>query len=216
MTLPFTLEQFLEVFSAYNRLVWPGALLLWVASVVAFILILRRHVRAPRFLGWLLVAHWIWSGAAYHLAFFRDINPAALYFGILFMVQAGLFAWWTLRAPLAAFVAAPTAWPRFGRLVMGLALLYPALTLAFGMRYPRMPTFGVPCPTVLFTIGALLVARSTAPRWLGLIPLAWTVVGGSAAFLLGMHADYALVVAGGLLLASMLFPRQTTRHPMVR
>ena len=209
MTLPFTLEQFLDVFAAYNRLLWPGALLLWIASLVAFIRLLRGDVRATRLIGWLLVVHWSWSGAGYHVAFFRDINPAALYFGVLFLAQAAFFAWWTLRAPAAAFDAQPTAWSRLGRLLMGYALAYPALGLVFGLSYPRMPTFGVPCPTVLFTVGALLVARAAAPRWLGLIPLAWTVVGGSAAFLFRVRADLALVVAGGMLLVSMLLPRRT-------
>src|SRR5690606_344883 len=118
--------------------------------------------------------------------FFQDINPAALYFGVLFLMQAGLFAWWTIRAPAAVFEAHPTAWSRLGRLLMGYALVYPALGLVVGLSYPRMPTFGVPCPTVLFTVGALLAARAAAPRWLGLLPLAWTVVGGSAAFLFGV------------------------------
>lgn len=207
MTLPFTLEQFLNVFAAYNELLWPAVLLLWIASLGALVLLARRDARGPKLVGLLLAIQWGWSGAVYHLAFFRDINPAALLFGALFLAQAGLFAWWTLRSPAAALQWRPTFLVRAGFALMAYALAYPALGLAFGLSYPRMPTFGVPCPTTLFTIGALLVARTAAPRWLGLIPLAWTVIGGSAAFLLEVHADLALPLSGALLLASMVIRR---------
>lgn len=158
MSLPFTLEQFLDVFAAYNRLLWPAALVLWIASLGGFILLLRRDARGPRFVGWLLAVHWSWSGAVYHLAYFRDINPAALLFGALFLAQAGLFASWTLRLPAAAFDVPPTLWTRLGTILMGYALAYPALGLALGLSYPRMPTFGVPCPTTLY-------ASSTGRVW---------------------------------------------------
>lgn len=208
MTLPFTLEQFLDVFAAYNRLLWPGALLLWISSVGALVLLMRGDGRAPKLLGWVLAAQWGWSGIAYHLAFFRDINPAAVVFGVLFVAEAALFAWWTLRSLNAATHWPPTGWTRVGLALMVYAIIYPVLGLAFGLRYPRMPTFGVPCPTTLFTVGAFLVAGSAAPRWLGLIPLAWTVVGGSAAFLFGVRADLALPIAGAVLLVSMALPRR--------
>lgn len=211
MTLPFSLDEFLDVFAAYNRLLWPGALLLWIAGVVALVLFLRRDHRATKVMGWTLVAQWAWSGAAYHLAFFRAINPVAVAFGALFLVQAGLLAWWTLRATPTAFPRPTSMWGRIGVVLIGYALAYPLLGLALGLDYPRLPTFGVPCPTTLFTVGALLVARETAPRWLGLIPLAWTAVGGSAAFLFGIHADLALPVAGTVLLMSMVLPRGRTQ-----
>jgi hypothetical protein len=58
-----------------------------------------------------------------------------------------------------------------------------------------MPTFGVPCPTTLYTTGILLMSGHV--RWpLLAIPLAWSIIGGSAALLLGMTPDYALLLAG--------------------
>jgi hypothetical protein len=208
MVIPFTLEQFLDVFGAYNRALWPAALLLWVATLLGIVLLLRRDRRATRVLGVLLAIHWAWSGIAYHFAYFRSINPAASLFAVLFVVQAGLFLWWTLQAAPTAVQVQATLWSRLGVALMIYGLAYPALGLALGLGYPRMPTFGVPCPTTLFTVGALLVGRSTMPRSLGIIPLAWTVVGGSAAFHFGVRADFALPVAGAILLASMVLGRR--------
>jgi hypothetical protein len=79
------------------------------------------------------------------------------------------------------------------------SLAYPFVTLAVGFRYPRMATFGVPCPTALLTAGLLLATSPPAPRIVLLIPLLWCIIGGSAAFLLHVHTDWPLL-AGGLLL----------------
>lgn len=59
--------------------------------------------------------------------------------------------------------------------------------------------------------GRAPVARESTPRSLGLIPLAWTVVGGSAAFILGVHVDLALLLVGAVLLVSLVVPRRGSR-----
>ena len=37
MNLPFTVEQFLDVFAQYNQAVWP-------IQIVAYVLVLQRHL----------------------------------------------------------------------------------------------------------------------------------------------------------------------------
>lgn len=91
------------------------------------VLLVRRDPRATRFIGVLLAIHWAWSGIAYHLAFFRTINPAATLFGTVFVLQAGLFLWWTMRAPPSAFQLKADLWSHLGVSLMVYALLYPAL-----------------------------------------------------------------------------------------
>jgi hypothetical protein len=48
---------------------------------------------------------------------------------------------------------------------------------------------------MIFTAGLLMFARSVSWR-LAIVPVIWSVIGGSAAFLLGVRADYALPTAG--------------------
>jgi hypothetical protein len=53
------------------------------------------------------------------------------------------------------------------------------------------------------------------PWWLLVIPFAWSLIGGSAAFLLGVPQDWALLVSG-LLAAPMLLrgpARQSVAMP---
>jgi hypothetical protein len=64
-----------------------------------------------------------------------------------------------------------------------------------GHTFPNAPTFGLPCPTTLFTFGLLLLAAPGLHRALVIGPLAWALVGGTAAFALGVPQDYGLFVA---------------------
>ena len=53
---------------------------------------------------------------------------------------------------------------------------------------------GLPCPTTIFTAGVLMLA--TPGSWgLSTVPVLWSAIGGSAAFLLGLRADVALPIA---------------------
>lgn len=62
----------------------------------------------------------------------------------------------------------------------------------------------MPCPTTLLTIGLLVTIRGGVPVSLGIIPVVWAAIGGSAALLLNVATDYALLAAGGLALGSLV------------
>jgi len=77
--------------------------------------------------------------------------------------------------------------------------------MAFGHRYPRVPTFGLPCPTTIFTLGILLLASFPFPKSVFIVPFLWSVVGTSAAFQLGVLQDLSLLVSGLLGLRGMVY-----------
>lgn len=200
MQLPFTHDQFLDVFGAYNRALWPAAILTWLLTAAAIVALYRRGPSASRLVATVLAFHWGWAGIAYHVAFFRSINPAADLFGAVFVLQAALLLWRGVAGSQLSFQPSSSSWGRVGGALIAYALLYPAIGLALGLAYPRIPSFGVPCPTAILTAGLLLLAPRREARLLSAIPVLWAVVGGSAAVLLNIHADFALVVAGLLLL----------------
>lgn len=203
MSLPFSRGDFLDVFGRYNTDAWPVAALLWLATL-AVLGVWTGTGRIDRRPLWgLLAAQWACAGIVYSLGFFRAVNPAAVLFAVLFLLQSLLFAWRMGREP--ALVVATGGWRSVaGISLMGYALAYPLVQVALGMTYPRLPTFGVPCPTTLLTIGALLFAFSRPPVHLMIVPLLWTVVGGSASVLLGIPGDLALPLAGLISLIAML------------
>lgn len=209
MTLPFSEADFLELFAAYNTLLWPAVVLLWVASVLVAARWLRN--RAGRSVLVLLAIHWGWSGIAYHWVYFRSINPAASAFAFVFVLQSGVVAWLASRGGVRFVV------DRSPRSVLGVALvvyslLYPFVSLSIGLQYPRLPLFALPCPSTLFTAGLLLTAVGL-PRLAAVVPMAWSFIGGSAAVLLGIPTDIVLPLAGLLLLLDIVAPRALGSRP---
>jgi Family of unknown function (DUF6064) len=94
----------------------------------------------------------------------------------------------------------------FGVVVVG-AALRPRLASLLGQQFPATPTFGLPCPTTIFTLGVLLWLQRPAPVSLLVIPLAWSVIGTAAALQLGVGEDFGLVVAGVLTVVLRFVPR---------
>lgn len=192
MALPFTPEQFFGIFAEYNRAFWPIVAGLWMAASVMLVLAWRNPVGRSRGMSFLLSALWLWNAVAYHALLFSSINPAAWLFAGLFAAQSLLL----FRAGLRNDVEYFASMRGLGGGLALYSLAYPLISVATEHAYPATPTFGVPCPTAILTIGLLLTARRGIPVVLAIIPVAWGFIGGSAAMLLSVPADYVLLFAG--------------------
>ncbi len=213
MQIPFTAQQFFEVIARYNQAVWPAPLLLHALALLAVMFVLLPHRWSGAIVSALLGALWAWTGVAYHLAFFTAINPLAYVFGTASLLAAGLFVLEGVVRRRLEF-----------RLVMGLRsavgiglvvfalLVYPLWSIRAGHAYPQLPTFGLPCPTTLFTLGLLSLLVAPYPRSPIVVPVAWCLVGAQAAVLFDVPADLALLVAaaqGAVLLLRARSPAPT-------
>lgn len=203
MNIPFTTEQFYGVFTAYNTAVWPMQLMLLALGVLAVVLLTRQRSYSSVGISSILIALWVWQALAYHLAFFTAINPLAYAFAAVFIAGAAVFFWQGVirRALIFKPASGWRAWAGWGLMIFAF-LIYPAWTYLYGHRYPAFPTFGLPCPTTLFTIGLLAFLVKPYPRSVLVVPVLWCFVGSQAAFVFDVQADLALIVAGvlGLLL----------------
>jgi hypothetical protein len=194
--LPFTQEQFYAVFAAYNTAVWPLQWVAYLLGIVIVLLVFRGSSAGDGAIAVGLAVMWAWTGVVYHAMHFSNINPAALVFAGMFVLEAALLLY-AARRRLLVFSPplSPSGW--IGIALIGYAMvLYPLLSLWAGHPYPSMPTFGItPCPTTLFTFGLLLLPIERVPGWLLAIPFAWALIGGSAALLLGVPQDWMLLVS---------------------
>jgi hypothetical protein len=198
MELPFSRQEFLQLFASYNEAVWPMQFAAYGLAVTMLIWILLRLPSRSRFAGAVLALFWATMGSVYHLAFFSRINDAAYVFGGLFLVQAALFL---VDATVLQRLSFRPRWDVYALVgaafVLYAMVVYPVLGAAFGHVYPRAPMFGVaPCPTTIFTFGVLLWTDRPVPRVYIAIPFAWSLLGVSAALKLGIYEDLGLVVAG--------------------
>jgi hypothetical protein len=206
MALPFTRDQFLDVFAGYNESLWPIAIAIWLLTATAFAALERDRAQASA-MSALLALQWAWSALAYHVAFFTRINQAAWLFAVLFLIEAALLAWYGIGRRQLTFALGHSFRAHVARALIAYALIYPALVWMDGHVYPRMPTFGLPCPTTILTIGFLLAADGRAPRAVTVIPVLWAAIGGSAALYLGIDAHFTLWIAGIGLTIDAALPR---------
>ena len=207
MRLPFTIAQFLDVFRQYNEAVWPIQWVLVAIGLIAVVLALRGGSTASRLVSVLLAALWFWMAIVYHLAFFADLSRVGVVFGLAFGLQSALLSWLAVRKRVILYrPRSPAAMSIGAVLIVYALLLYPVLGSLLGHRYPASPTFGVPCPTTIFTLGLMVWAGGSIPRRLLIVPLAWALVGTSAAANLGMTEDFGLlgaaILTAGVLLGA--------------
>lgn len=209
MRPPFSTDQFLEIFRRYHEGVWPVPLvLMFLAS--AFVLLTLQGAIRGRWVTSFLALLWLWMGLAYHWTYFTDINPWAVAFGAAFVLEGAGFLLFSRGDP--AFGLRRDARGIVGGILLAYALvLYPLIGSLVGHRFPAAPTFGLPCPTTIYTFGILLWANGPVPRWLVVIPAAWSLLGTSAVFSFGMTEDLGLLVAG-LVAAPLLWTHPTRRE----
>lgn len=192
--LPFSRAEFFAVFARYNEAVWPAQFALCALAVVAVVLSQRRSYRASRGAFVILAVLWLWMGVVYHAGFFAEVNPAAFIFAGVFIVEALLLLQLSTRKNVM-FAPHNNAPGWAGALLVALGLIiYPMLSVAAGHVYPGQPTFGLPCPTTIFTVGVLVWALPTVPRRVFVIPMLWSLVGTVGAFQLSVPEDLSLLL----------------------
>lgn len=196
--LSFTHPQFLLALAAYQDSIWPAQPVAYALGAFALVALVRPEVVFRRLTLGILALLWAWAAIAYHWLLFSEVTPAALLFGLLFAAQAALLLFAAVRRrspPDLNFRADPAGFA--GVALIGYALLiYPVLDFWL-LAWPRMPWLGIsPCPVTLFTLGFLLLSSPRLPNGYWLVPIAWALLEGATAFLLGIMQDWALLFAG--------------------
>ncbi|HRP75423.1 MAG TPA: DUF6064 family protein [Rhodocyclaceae bacterium] len=205
--MPFTVDQFYDVFRAYNEAIWPTQLLLIGLALVGVLLVARPRKWSHAVVSGILAMLWTWLAIVYHFAFFARINPLAYAFAALSLAGAAVFAWDGVVRRRLRFEWSGDLRSWIGATLIGFGLVvYPAWSWVAGHAYPAVPTFGLPCPTTLYTVGMLAFLVAPYPRRAHVVPILWSAIGMQAAFLLGVPQDLSLIGSGligiGLVLRS--------------
>ncbi len=196
--MPFTAEQFFRVFEKYNDAVFPIQIFLILTAVAAVVLARKPRGFSGSVVTGLLAFLWVWSGVVYHWTFFIEINPAAYVFGALFVVQGCLLIYQGILKSHLKFRFEPNSYGIIGAAFVAYALvIYPVIGSVLGHAFPASPSFGAPCPIVIFTFGLLMWAERLA--WpLLVIPVLWAFISLSAAVSFGVIEDFGLLIAAAI------------------
>jgi len=206
MKTPFSTEQFLNIFQKYNESVFPVQIILYILGFVALYLVVKPTGKSDRFVSSILSLLWLWMGIVYHLAFFTAINKAAYLFGVAFIIQGILFLLLGVLKDKISFKFRANIFGITGIILIIFALIiYPLLGYFLGHVYPTSPTFGLPCPTTIFTCGILLMTVKKFPMIVFIIPFLWSIIGFTAVWNFGILEDTGLVISGLVTFILMLF-----------
>lgn len=205
MELPFSKIEFIEVLRSYNAAIWPAQIVAYLLGVTLLCMLARPGERCSRAILGVLAIFWIWNGLAYHIGYFARINSAAYVFGALFVLQGLFFGALALRGVSSHYRVRPDLRSAIASASMLYALVvYQLFGHWSGHGFMNGPLFGVaPCPTTIFTLGLLLLARPALPFRVWIIPLLWAAIGTSAAFALDVREDLGLGVVAILAAVSM-------------
>ena len=197
MQLPFSLGDFLNVFKTYNQSIFPLQIVFYFIAFLSVFFLFTGNKNLNKIISITLSFFWLWMGIVYHIIFFSTINKTAYIFGAFFIFQGIMFAVCGLIRKKLSFEYRKSNFNYMGIIFLLYALIiYPVLGYNLGHVYPYSPTFGLPCPTAIFTFGILLFTNEKMPVHTLIIPLLWSVIGFTAAINLIIYEDTGLLIAG--------------------
>ena len=195
MNIPFTTEDFFAIIEKYNLAVFPAQLIWLVLAITAVILIHSNSKIKHKLIGSFLGLMWLWTGIAYHMAFFTLINKAAYVFGGIFILQGLFFFIETFFRYKMKFVPGNSFADYLGYffILFGI-VIYPVLLYLDHSLYTTISP-GLPCPSTILTFGFLMLTGPQLPGYLVVLPAIWTVIGTGAALNFGVYADFMMPLA---------------------
>ena len=213
MNIPFTIDQFFQILRQYNLSVFPMQIVLNLFALSAVILALKKKKYSDKYISITLGFLWLWMGIVYHYLFFTRINPAANIFAIFFVLQGSIFIYFGGVKDKLTFGFKKDWIGAIGIVFIVYALIiYPIFGILLGHTYPDNPTFGLPCPTTIFTFGMLLLVVKKIQFYFVVIPFLWAIIGLSAAINIRVYEDFGLIVSGVLGLMLILINNKKLKH----
>jgi hypothetical protein len=200
--LLFSPRTYYRLIERHNLAIWPAQLLALTLGVAIAGLLHRPTRGRSRGIAGILAALWAWVGWTFVAGRYATINWAASYFAWLFAAEVLLLGWLGVATARLRF-----GWPRDaaglmgGALFVGSVVLYPVLAPVLGRGWTQSELFGVaPDPTVLGTLGLLLMAESSPRRRRALLaaPLAWCLLGGATLLAMGSPETWIVLPAAVL------------------
>lgn len=192
--IAFSSEAYYALFAEYNRAIWPAQVMALLLGLMALVATGRPFWLSDRLIATILVVFWAWTGLVYHWSFFAGINFVAPVLAVLFVIQALLLMWTGVVRDRVAFrfTGSLCGWAGMALAIYGLTF-HAVTSYLSGQVGLALPAFGVtPSPTLLFTLGLLLMAEPRVPWHLMILPVILGFVGAIGAWFLDVREDLPL------------------------
>jgi hypothetical protein len=195
--LLFSARTYYRLFEIHNGALWPAHILTLLLGAGILVLMRGEGRWRGRMISALLAGSWGWVAWAFLWNRYSSINWAARYAALVFGLEAlMLVAIGVVRGRLD-FRTRPDVKGAMGTALFVLALaLHPIVLRLLGREWRQTETFGItPDPTVIATLGLLLLASGSGRRALMVIPVLWCVMSGATLWLLGSREAWVLIMA---------------------
>lgn len=212
---PYDAEVLAATYAQYNDAVWPAQPVALALALAALGHCVRPLPGGDRAIGVLLLTAWLWCGLVFFPRYLAPLDFMAPAYGWAFVFQAALLAWALVWHRLTfRFRHDAVSWIALAVIAEALFGL-PAVTALGDLGWAGARLVGVaPGPTVLFTLGLLLLAEGRRRRLLMAVPLAWCALAGVTAWALGVPEGWPLPLLGALALVLVLWrPRRAPCRP---
>lgn len=203
--LLFSLRVYWRMFELHSAALWPLQLVTLAAGVLMIVLVARRPRGLGRWIAFPLALIWAFVAWSFFWNRYATINWAAVYVTPAFALEALLLiVAGALPDDLTFDRRGPAAWT--GWLLLAFALAgQPLLAPLQGRAWSSAEIFGIaPDPTVIGTLGLLLLARGRLLPVLIPIPLLWCLLSGITLWTLGAGEAWAPLAAAVLTLAVLI------------
>ncbi len=202
--LMFSPRTYYRMLERHNAAVWPAQVLALGLGLVILALLRWPSARQGRILSGIVALLWAWVAWAFLWNRYAAINWPATYFAWGFAIQGLLFVWiGVVRGRLGFSLNRDPAGLLGIALFIVALVVYPLLAPLFGRTWQQAEGFGImPDPTVIATLGLLLLAGSR-PHWgLLAVPMLWCVVSGATLLAMGSPDAWVPPLAGLLAFAA--------------
>jgi len=211
--LLFSPRTYYRLIERHNAAVWPGQIVTLGLGLVSAWLLRRPSPLHGRIVAALLAVLWAWVAWAFVWSRYTTINWAASYLVGLLAVEVLLLVWIGVFRGRLSFGRSRDPAGIIGIALFTLSLAaYPLLAPALGRGWAKSETFGVsPDPTVIATLGVLLLAQGP-PRWgLLAVPLLWCLVSGATLLAMGSPEAWVLQAAALLAVGTSAWPGRSRK-----
>ena len=176
--LLFSPRVYWRLFELHNAALWPLHVVTLAAGLVIMLLIARQPKVWTRWVPLILALLWMFVGWSFLWNRYATINWAASYIAPTFIFEGALLLIASATNALSFDERRPA--DGIGYLMLGFALVgLPLLAPLQGRGWASSEVFGIaPDPTVMATIGVLLLARGRLVTWLWPIPVLWCLLSG--------------------------------------
>lgn len=196
---PLPTEQLLAVVTRYNEQISPLQVLIYIPTLLVFILLIRgTRQDTSRGVLLLLAAEWGIVGVLFFLLHLARLHPVGYLCAIFYVLSAVFFAASAARAFPPQFHWKPDAQSWLSVSVVAFGVFgYPALSWLLGRSFPATTAYSLgPGSVAIFTMGVALSARPAPRLWMVLPPLVWTMTAPFSIWLWGLYEDFALPGVG--------------------